>query len=214
MSFTPIKFFDEDRAIWLAWRHQGIGSSDAAIILGKSRFKTRQQLLLEKLSPVQPEDNTNKFIKERGNRVEVETRKYLEEKLGHPLPAVNCQSDVLNFAKASLDGASGSVYTEIKLLSSQKFGKLNKDTDGYKKWFRVPYGEIPDDYYPQVQHQMFVTGFDKCLFAGVLDTAGQPIQVNTYNVPRNDEYIKKLMQAEFEFWYELNELKKRKGALE
>ena len=37
---------------WLAWRHNGIGSSEASTIMGENRFKSASMLLQEKRGPV------------------------------------------------------------------------------------------------------------------------------------------------------------------
>jgi putative phage-type endonuclease len=202
----------KDRKQWLEWRHRGIGSSDASIIAGVSRFKTVKQLLIEKSIQVADEDQSNTYIKERGNRIEAIVRELLEQSYNIPLPAGNYESVRFPFLRASLDGINDKqgMMTEIKLLSSQSPEKFNKNTDGYKKFIQVKEaGLVPSEYWPQVQHQLFITGLDTCLFAGYCEMRGQPPgkeNLATVLVKRDPDYIKKLVEQECEFWYDLDQL--------
>jgi putative phage-type endonuclease len=210
MRFKTLEF--PDRAAWLAWRHQGIGSSDASIIAGVSRFKTPKQLLLEKAGPVQPEDDENKYIKERGNRIEEITRKLLEANSGYSLAASNVVSNRFEFVRASLDGHNPDrkIIAEIKLLSSQSKERFNRGTEGYQKWAAAKlHGVVPQDHYVQMQHQLFVTGYDQCIYAGVCEVRGNPIDGDSIAqviVDRDDKFIKELIDKEFQFWYALDSM--------
>jgi len=55
---------------------------------------------------------------------------------------------------------------------------------------------IPEYYYPQVQHYMAVTGYDTWYVAVLI--GGQ--EYRHYKVPRDDGFIKELIEAETEFW--------------
>lgn len=210
-----------DRESWLKWRHGGIGSSDAGVIMGVSRFKTREQLVLEKAGVCQPEDTSNSYIKNRGNRIEALVRTYLEEKMNTTLSAVSGERNNFPFIRASLDGASPDrkIITEIKLLSSQKPDKINTQSDGYKKWEAARLrDEVPEEYWPQIQHQLFVTGADFCVFAGLKETKGE-YYVGAHNVALvdvypNREYREQLINEEVKFWLEVESKMIYNGELE
>lgn len=218
-----IEFVQYDRQDWLNWRHAGIGSSDSAVVMGVSRFKKLEQLLEEKSGPVPPEDQSNTYIKERGNRIEFQVRAYLENTMNVTLAAMNCHHEAFPFIRASLDGATPNRKTlvEIKLLSSVNPDKVNTEAEGYKKWVAAKAGKVPDEYYPQIQHQLFVTGADECYFVGYKEVKGNQVvteeKLAIVKVLPDKEYIKSMVQKQFEFWFNVQEMKKHmeyKGELE
>lgn len=52
----------EDRSKWLEFRKEGIGGSDAAAIVGLSKWKSPYQLWLEKTGQVEAEDISDKEV--------------------------------------------------------------------------------------------------------------------------------------------------------
>lgn len=212
----------EDRGKWLSWRWAGIGSSDAAIIMGVSRFKTRDQLLLEKAGLFKGEDGGNEFIKNKGNKIEGHVREFIEQQDNCKYPAVAFESESFPFMRASLDGWNEETKTivEIKLLSVQNPAKVNTETAGYKKWEVLSHGLIPNEYYPQVQHQLMVTGAGRVLFEGYKEIKGEYF-INRKKLLRVEvtpelEYIEQLAIEEFRFWFEVEQLRNKqyKGELE
>lgn len=195
-----------DRPAWLQWRHGGVGSSDAGAIMGVSRFKTRAQTLLEKCGIVQPEDTKNDYIKNKGNNVEKYVREFLEIRYSCTFAPVSVELVEAPFIRASLDGASPDrkMITEIKLLSSVRADKVNVEAEGYKKWVAATKGKVPDEYYPQIQHQLFITGADVCLFAGFKEVKGEYTvtdeKLAVVEVYPDKCYIEQLMVEEFQFW--------------
>lgn len=220
MSYKQLVF--PDRESWLEWRHTGIGSSDASIIMGVSKFKTRNELLLEKALPFKG-DKEQTYIQKRGDWIEKIVRDLFNKNKSEDTKyaSVNCESDEFPFMRASLDGLQGDNkrFMEVKLLSSITRYKLESGdkTPGLELWELVDDGKIPEQYYPQVQHQMMVTGLDLCNFAGYREIKGETPDINNVNdcfVERNDEYIKQLAIEEFKFWYEVQELKRNRKGLE
>lgn len=238
MKFKEVNYSTENRPEWLAWRHQGIGSSDAAVIMGVSRFKKRIDLLNEKISTFTGEDQSNEYIKNRGNKIETKVREFLEKSTGQTFAPMSCEMIDHTFIKATLDGATQDrkIITEIKLLSTQKCDKLNKEAEGYKKWVAAKKGKVPKEYYPQIQHQLMITGAEKCLFKGYFELrpiAGHngdktyygdaPVDddsLATIEVLPDEEYIKELFVEETKFWMEvqtkilMNKSLEYKGELE
>lgn len=202
------------RQEWLKWRHNGIGSSDASIIMGVSRFKDWESLLREKSGPVQPEDTSNSYIKERGNKIEFQVRMFFEKQKGQNYGAKNVEHGIFPFLRASLDGCSEDCKSiiEIKLLSSVNPAKINTEAEGYKKWLAARNGEVPKEYYPQIQHQLFVTRAEVCFFVGYKEVRGNQIvtedKLAVIPVYPDKEYMQKLFLEECRFWYLTQERKK------
>lgn len=198
-----------ERPEWLAWRHTGIGSSDVAVLVGRSRFKDWPTLLTDKSSPVTPEDDSNSYIKERGNKIEFQVRMFMEKTMKRSFSALNVEHTVFPFMKASLDGASEDRKTilEIKLLTSQKPDSINHEAEGYKKWLAARNGEVPREYLPQIQHQLFVTGAEVCFFVGYKEIRGNQIitedKLAVIPVYPNREYQTMLLKEVFRFWLEV-----------
>src|ERR1700735_1298835 len=98
MRYKTREFKAEDgsqlRSDWLEWRHQGIGSSDAAVIMGVSRFNDWETLLSQKAKLQPEEDNSNAFIKQRGNKIEFQVRMFLEKSMGKSFAACNTEHSV------------------------------------------------------------------------------------------------------------------------
>ncbi len=172
MRFKELVFQDRDK--WLEWRHIGLGSSDIASIMGVSRFKDAKQLLEEKSQDHAGEDQSNEYIKNRGNEIEFQVRMWFEQHKGKTFEACNTESAVFPFLRASLDGFSINKLEiiEIKLLS--QFNG-NTETEGYKKWLAAKEGIIPTEYMPQIQHQLFVTGAERAWFVGYKAVKGETL---------------------------------------
>ena len=200
----------DGRPKWLEWRHAGIGSSDASVIMDVSRFKSREELREEKSKSFTGEDQANSYIKERGNRIEVLVRSILEDKHQTGYPATNFECVDFNFMRASLDGYSQStkVGIEIKLLSVFNPTKPNTETAGYKKWQEAQKGIIPEEYVPQVQHQLMVTGAEKLFFVGLKDVKGQDILKDNLAIVEcfpDKAYQDRLFLEECKFWRQVSE---------
>lgn len=204
-----------NREEWLQWRQNGIGSSDVPVIMGVSRYKKYDQLLAEKCKTKATEDQTNKYIKDRGNRIEQTVRELYEGYMGIKFPPVSCSSVEYPHMLATLDGMDdgNNLIIEIKLLSSQKVDNINEEAEGYLKWVKAKEeGIIPIDYYPQIQHQLAVTGAPACTFLGYKEVRGGPYRgwddVVSVSVLPDEEYISNMTIKINEFWNKV--MKERK----
>jgi hypothetical protein len=85
---------------------------------------------------------------------------------------------------ASLDGIdkAESLIVEIK-------------TGGEKSLERAKSGIVPDNHFCQIQHQLEVTGLDRCVYYFYDGQRGYPIDVY-----RNTKYISSLVEEEKRFW--------------
>ena len=142
---------------WYEWRRNKIGASDAAVIMGVSRFKTLRELYLEFVNgrPIQPQS----FVQQRGHFYEDIARCWYEFKTfkkWEPLLAVHSQNDRII---ASLDGYNEDLKAvlEIKYLKGEAFDKLRMNK------------KIPIEYFPQLMHQAMVTDCEKIVFVGIID---------------------------------------------
>lgn len=164
---------------WHTLRKTKITSTDAAVIMGVSPWKTKSQLYKEKKS-----QETNTFVNEvmqRGIDLEPIARDLYIYRTGiHVKPAVV----VKHWAMASLDGISDCdrFIVEIKC-------------PGDKTHEIATNGKIPDYYYPQLQHQMYVCDLNEIDYFSFDGFSGEIVKVK-----RDEEYITKMIEKELEFY--------------
>jgi putative phage-type endonuclease len=136
-------------AEWHAHRATGIGGSDAAAVLGLSKYKTKYQLFLEKTGQAEPQDET--WEMGRGKALEPLLRQHYSDTTGRVvmLPKTALRSEKYPFMLYNPDGLSDDGrLVEFKTAS---YGK---------EWGEVGSDEIPQEYLLQVQHGMVVTGLN------------------------------------------------------
>jgi putative phage-type endonuclease len=176
-------------AAWHAWRDQGLGASDAPAILGENPWKSRDQLLLEKLRKVRVPANE---AMARGAALEPEARTHYEMTTGISVRPVCLQSTKYCWLLASVDGLSndGNSVVEIKC--------------GYSVYkYAASARQVPKYYFGQVQHILAVTDLSELAFWCYLP--GRPVV--HLRVERDDHYIAKLLRIEQRFWEELQRLR-------
>lgn len=166
---------------WHAWRKEGIGSSDAPVIMGVSPWSTPYKLWLEKTGRVQRDIEGN-WATRRGTRLEPMARAYYEMMVGHDAPATIKQNAALPWQRGSLDGYYNGIVLEIK-----NPGKPDHDL--------ALSGVIPQKYKPQVQHQLAVSHGTRCDYFSFYE--GKGVIVPVY--PDYD-YIELLTIEEYKFW--------------
>lgn len=54
--------------------------------------------------------------------------------------------------------------------------------------------EVPDDYYDQIQMQMWITGYDWCDFIGFDSRLPEGLKIFTKRVPFNEEYVSTVLE--------------------
>ena len=170
---------------WLEFRKNKIGASDAPVILGVSPWMTPHALWEEKLGLKEPRQANENM--RRGNELEETARLLYIDYLGkHVEPVVLIHPDH-NWIMASLDGLSscGKYAVEIKC-------------PGIKDHAVAKAGFIPDKYYPQLQHQLAVTGLQSMHYMSYFE--GDFVVVT---VDRDNMYIEMLILTEKRFWNQL-----------
>ena len=176
----------KDEAKWLEMRMKGIGGSDAAIVCGLNKWKSPHALWLEKTGQVEPEDLSDNEYVYWGHKLEQLVADRFCELTGKKVRKCGLmQSIEHSFMLASVD----------RLVVGENAGLECKTANGFsgKQWEA---DEIPDAYYIQALHYMAVTGFDKWYIA-VLIGGNRFVWKE---IPRNDEEIAALIEAEKDFW--------------
>jgi putative phage-type endonuclease len=164
---------------WLELRKTKVTATDARVVMGVDLWKTPLRLFKEKTSNVNPFYINKKM--QRGLDLEDEARELFRIKTGvEVMPKVV----VKNWTMASLDGVnqSGNFIVEIKC-------------PGEKDHSAALSGKIPDHYYPQLQHQMFVCDVGDMYYFSYDGLDGVIIKVE-----RDDRYIAKMLNKELEFY--------------
>lgn len=151
---------------WLAWRHKGIGASEANIIMGVSLHKTPLELWKEKTNPVEKkEDDKNmRFICDKGHILEEVARKNYELETFMDWKPKLVEYGEETRLRASLDGWGEELNAvwECKYMGAEKYKAL-KNND-------LPVRErVPKEYWPQLMHQVMVTGADQVHLTGIID---------------------------------------------
>lgn len=206
-----------NREEWLEERKKGIGGSDAAIIVGKNPYKTTIDLWEEKLGIKEAEDISDKPYVQYGTNAE----EYLRElfKLDFPKYQVTHEEYSIirhpeyPFLFASLDGQLVNKETgelgilEIKTSEILKSMQKEKWKDG-----------IPDNYYCQVLHYLYVTGYSFAILKAQLKynyDGDIKLETRHYYIDRKDveDDIKYLSEKEIEFWNNYVLTKKEPPAL-
>lgn len=172
---------------WQKWRQGGVTATDAIILVGRSPYKTFWRLWAEKTGYAIPEDLSNNPHVIRGLRLEDTARMALEKKLGDILLPVCVESDANPTLRASLDGlTSAGEPTELKCPSETTWNDV------------VQHGERSEAYklyYPQVQHQICVTGSAKGWLAFYFDG-----QLKVFEVVRDNGMIQEIEAQADIFW--------------
>lgn len=140
---------------WHALRARHFCASDAPVIMGLSKYKSRRDWLRERALGIIPEvDAATQKRFDDGHASEAATRPWAQELIGEDLyPVVGTEIIEGMPLLASFDGITidASVHWEGKLWN-QEFAAM------------VRAGEVPDTHWPQLEHQCLVKNGTKCLF--------------------------------------------------
>lgn len=171
---------------WKEWRKNGLGASDAPIIMEKSPWLTPYQLYLEKTTD-QSFFQENRAT-QKGRSLEEKARKSAEEKLNQIFTPKCYQHQKYPWMFASLDGISmdGEVL-EIKCPYKPEDPKSDHQL--------ALQGKIPEKYYPQLQHQLEVAGVKKGYYYSFDGENGELVPFE-----RDEDFIKELIEKEKVFW--------------
>jgi putative phage-type endonuclease len=167
---------------WLKWRRGGIGSSDAAIIMNASPWRTPRQLWEEKVYGESMQSENSAMT--RGKELEPVARSWFEETMNVTVFPKNKVHVSNPWIRASLDGIDleENIMVEIKCPNKEDHGVAVN-------------GMIPSKYVPQVQHQLLVTGLDGMYYCSFDGSNGAIVEV-----ARDNAYIDAMLEEERKFW--------------
>ena len=166
---------------WHHWRQQGLGGSDAPVVMGEAAFKSPRMLWAIKTG--RAPEGASSLAARRGRELEGLARRAYERQSGIQMEPLCLVHDELRWMRASLDGLSfdGSTVLEIKC-------PINAEASAAKR------GYIPPQYYAQLQHQLEVSRAAEVHYWSFDGRAGTLIRVTP-----DREYKKRLVEAEARF---------------
>ena len=178
-----IERLNQNTPEWHRWRMQGIGASDAPVIMGETAFKTARTLWSIKTGRMQ--ERSAGPAARRGRELERSARRAYERKTGIQVEPLCLVHGEFEWMRASLDGLSfdGSTLVEIKCPLN-----LRDRTSAQQ-------GRIPSQYYAQLQHQLEVSGAERAHYWSFNGSDGVLLDVQP-----DREYAKRLVEAEAAFW--------------
>ena len=199
---------------WLDFRRKGIGASEAASVLGLSRWMSNVELWDLKVGYTNAQDISNNPAVAYGNNAEnllfkLFALQYKDRYITKSNKNVVYVKDGFQFA--SLDG-------ELINIQSGKSGNYEGKTviiNSSLTWDDWR-DRIPTNYYIQLLHQLLVTGWDFSVINTEFRWTDKNGEIATecrrYLLNANDEQVKDDMKylddAEYDFWF--NYVKKRK----
>jgi len=174
------KGINVEESEWHAWRKAGIGSSDAPIIWGTSPWSTPRELW--ELKTGRKKSWGGNYATRRGTALEPKARAHYELLNNVDMPAALFTHPTFPWMRASLDGYHDGVVLEIKC-------------PGAKTHAKALAGEIPEEYYPQIQHQLFVAAARRADYFSFDGEHGVCISVEP-----DDKWMKEYFMKAVGFW--------------
>ena len=170
---------------WIEERRKGLGGSDASVVLGLNRWKSRMALFLEKTGQITPppageraywgtvlEDIVaQEFTKRTGKKVR--RRNFIFQDEEYPFLIANIDREIVG-ENAGLECKTTAEY----------------NADDWKD------NSIPDVYFCQCQHYCRVMGWDGVYIAVLIGLK----DFKWKYIPRDDEFISLMVDREVDFW--------------
>jgi len=168
---------------WHRWRMQGIGASDAPVIMGETAFQTPRTLWSIKTGRTR--EGSAGPAARRGRELERFARQAYERQTGIQVEPLCLVHEEFEWMRASLDGLSfdGSTLLEIKCPLSLRDRASAQE------------GHVPSHYHAQLQHQLEVSGAEQAHYWSFHGTDGILVEIRP-----DREYAKRLVEAEAAFW--------------
>jgi len=172
---------------WRLWRSQGVGASEAAILMNRSPYKTPWRWWAEKTGLVLEQALNNNPLIRVGIAAEPLALQHFEEKHGVMLLPICAESERYPLMRASFDGLSeANEPVEIKCPHETTFMDvfLNREQS-------VAY----QLYWCQVQQQILVAEAERGFL--YFYQAGQTVE---FEIQRDDVFIRALIETAMDFW--------------
>lgn len=184
-KITKIPTLSMSREDWLKERRHSIGGSDAAAVMGLSKWATPYTVYLDKLGVLEAKEENEAM--RQGRDLEQYVAERFAEATGKRVRRENAilRNDDYPFAHADVD----------RLVVGERAGLECKTTStlDVRKFRDV---EFPEQYYAQCVHYLAVTGLDRWYLAVLV--LGK--EFHTYTLERDEDEIKALMDTERDFW--------------
>jgi putative phage-type endonuclease len=174
---------------WLVLRKNYIGASDSPKIMGVSPYGTAYDLWQEKLGLVA--DKETSWAMQRGHNLEEPARLAFEGMTGLLTAAEVKFHPKINYMMASIDGIDVEEKAIVEIKCPNKVDHAIATA-----------GEVPEKYFPQLQHQLEVCELEMAYYFSFDGKTGVIVKVF-----RDDKYIQKLLQKEKDFWECVQEMK-------
>ena len=172
---------------WKLERMKGIGGSDAAVVLGVSRWKSPLRLYLEKIGEIEHQPD-NEFMC-WGRKLEALVIEHFMEVTGKNVERIDkiLVHPQYSFMIANIDGyiEAEDAVVEAKTASSYKLDEWSGDN-------------VPVEYVLQGQHYLAVTGCSKVYYPVLI--GGNTFFIK--EMTRDEELINMIIDAESKFWHE------------
>jgi len=198
MSNCKFVTLDQSGAEWLQWRQGGVGGSDCAVLMGANPWCKPEELRDRKLG-IASEMYENERMA-RGKRLEPIVREMYEDLTGLKMTPACVEHESFPWFMASLDGITddGEVILEIKCPNDRAHAEALR-------------GWIPKYYYPQIQHQLGVTGAKIAHYVSYSDVPKfkHHERLAIVEMLPNEGYIKELFLKEQSFVQEIENQKAR-----
>ena len=174
-----------DRAAWLEARRNSIGGSDAAGIIGLSRFSSPYTVWADKTGRL-PETEENEAIRLGNDLEDYVARRWMEvtgkkvKRYQYIIENSDYPHSHANIDRAVIGERAGLECKTTSTLDVKQFNGV----------------EFPEKYYAQCVHYLAITGYERWYLAVLVFGRGFYI----YVLERDQAEIDALMAAETDFW--------------
>ena len=190
---------EEHSEDWHELRSKGIGGSDAASVVGMNQYRNNVELWQLKTGRIEPDDLSDNEAVIFGSKAEEPLREIYA--LKRRTDVIKLKGTLISkqfpFIRVNLDGyiPEDNGLWEGKTATVHSFDEL-------KKWFT----KLPQQYYLQCIHALFVTGADYIELSALIylgfTTSSTVAQLMEYRIEKKDvlEDINYLILEECKFW--------------
>ena len=185
-GLTMIPYADHDE--WLSIRKQYIGGSDAGAIIGMNPYSSAFSVWAEK---------TGKLPEFEGN-TSTKVGNYLEDLVAHMfMEETGKKVQRLNFTITNQEYPWACANIDREIIGEDALLEI-KTTNSYVNTKKFKTGDYPEMWYAQMTHYLAVTGCKKAYLAVLSECRDFRI----FELERDENEIKALMDAEKAFWNE------------
>jgi putative phage-type endonuclease len=171
---------------WLAWRKQGITATEAAVIMHPTYGRSAMRVYTDKLGITEQDQSDEKGYFEWGHILEDDlVEKFMKS---HPefTDFTTGRLYQRDWCKCSLDAQCYDEFGEPVIVECKSGQRIDK------------WNPIPQNYFAQIQWQMYVTGIRRGFFAVIIAEDGW--HYFEKEVEYNPAFVKKMLEKCFVVW--------------